>query len=202
MFDLAIEISNMTQDDCTPDKMLSLFVRHKFYQTVSGARRGFEEHVYIGGRYFLFREGAFPPAELMGNTVSHSDSQFSSLLWNEIEKFQKKIHTIFDSIIVNKRLLPDIVERFVNDLSLRLKAMRAVDKFKYEFTLDTTSPEFEHDVLAREFAIPLYHGEGEKLARIRKCPECGTYFYAPDIRKTFCSVKCRNANAYKAKTQQ
>ena len=202
MFDLAIEISNMTQDDCTPNKMLSLFARHQFYCSEYGSRQGFEEYAYVGGRYFLFKEGAFPPAEASKFTVFPSQSDFSTLLWNEIKEFQQELREIFDSIIENKQLLPNIARKLVDGLELRLKTIQTDDKFQYRFEFETESSTFEWHVLAREFALPLYHGEGDKLARIRKCPECGTYFYAPDIRKTFCSVKCRNANAYKAKTQQ
>ena len=61
---------------------------------------------------------------------------------------------------------------------------------------------FADALIFHEIVLPILSGKGEMFSRIRKCPECGAYFYASDIRKTFCSVKCRNANAYKKKVKE
>ena len=51
---------------------------------------------------------------------------------------------------------------------------------------------FKNFVLSRFLIAPFFRGEGESFQRIKKCPVCGSFFFAERLGRGFCSNACRN----------
>lgn len=215
MFELALEIANMTEKRCTPEELVRLMAIHKIYRTEAGERQGFDTsfateqgNVYLtlpepGIVKMVNRYRSDPDCDHQHDVLLPSDEGYRQKLWERVRAIRDEIRSWFDDFIENECVDFQRVKDCMKDMTIKVVA--------YAETDDPWQPDmgmsFDHGtlksyIISHEIIWTLYRNAGNEFQRIRRCPECGKYFYAKDLRKVFCSTKCRNANAYKLRKEQ
>ena len=204
MFDLAIEITNMKKSECTPQAIQNLFARYGISYTQKGADVGYEDHWFGDGKYIFFdRENPFYKklaATPEGTTILTSkiptyapgDEHFAEVLWAAVSNVQEKIRAFFDKFIQDDPATEEL-KKICDNYRMRIFFHGVTDNpWRPSLGMLYDNSSVERYIISHEIVATFYRGEGELFQRIRRCPECGNYFYAKDVRKTYCSEKCRN----------
>jgi len=173
--------------------------KHNIFFTVGGQEKGGERAVIIDKNkrryYFSFDKMEFFNEEEKKLWYLPS-TESEKILAEMLKAIRKKYRDFLDSCIGGK---PDI--DFINDLIAQFEAgdLKAVqvDNFKFAFDLQLTPQNFEQYIDAFEILYPIWRGEDETFAKIKKCKFCRKYFYAISLKSKFCELKCRNAFNYR-----
>ena len=210
--ELGLYLANMEEKDCDRRELLQMMAKYGIYPTVAGQKRGFENSIYCedGKIIALIDDDAYSHLiKNLGNVTGEklvflpSDKDYGDFLWHCIENVRDELREWYDSMIENNGVNFEHINKTTSALKIRIMAISPTsDPWQPQMGMEFDSSTFKAFVISREIILPLFRNEGHEFQRIRRCPECGTYFYAKDIRKVFCSNGCRSTNAYKAKTQQ
>lgn len=210
MFDLAIEIANMKQEECSEKSIQNLFARHGIWASEDGYERGFEPYWWNNdgnekGVYALFFDSQIAHDHIIYTTskkiekeqkikraLAPGEQGFDGSLWRVVSEVQAEIRNLFNEFISGYPC-PEKIKKLFKDLSLKVRYIdNPEDKWSPVIELEGDHKSVKNLILSREIIFPFYRGEGHLFQRIRRCPECGNYFFAKDVRKTYCSEKCRN----------
>lgn len=206
MFELGLEFANIEREDCTAPKMLRIFATHGIYFTKKGQQDGFEQWFYYNCMHIaLINDCAFindirskqNTVRLRETTAIPSDSWYDESLWEAVSTVQSQLRAFYDEAIKYDRIPIDTVRAIYNDLKPPVYISGSTeDPWQVEIGIDCRRNNLLELILSQEIVEPIYKGLGREFQRIRRCPKCGRYFYAKDIRKLFCSTKCKNAHMY------
>jgi len=205
--DLAIEIANMKQEDCTARNIQNLIARHRMWVSQAGYEAGYETYWWDKnekGEELSLLFYTPQPGSLFGKVremqrpgcgyivLCPGDDNYEATLWEAVSSVQKTIRALFDNFISG---LPDIemLQTLCKQMSLQPFFEKTNNPWIPQIVAPVDRSTATKLILSREIVIPFIHGIGENFQRIRCCPECGDYFYAKDIRKTYCEEKCRNS---------
>lgn len=208
MFSLAIELSNIKKSECKHPAIRNMFARHNLYVSQAGAEAGSEHYWWTGEKnkgiafIFLERPASDDIVYEMGlaaeketgkkRMLCPGDEGYNEYLWDKVSNVQEKIRVFFDKFIQGDPATEEF-QKLCDEYHMKIRFRDATDDPwipSLEMTYDDTST--ERLIISREIVATFYNGLGPLFQRIRRCPECGDYFYAKDIRKTYCSEKCRN----------
>ncbi|QTO41333.1 hypothetical protein [Desulfovibrio desulfuricans] len=206
--ELGLYLANLKEADCNQRDLLKIMAAHGIFHTVAGQKRGFETSIFAenGHQYSLVEDEyavemkkAFGP-EFM---TLPSDEGYQAGLWACVGAVGAELRSWYDGIAAEGGFDVARVQELTSNLNVRVAVLsKTPDPWQPQMGMNFDGSNFKTIVLSREIVFPLFRNEGHEFQRIRRCPECGTYFYAKDIRKVFCSNGCRSTNAYKAKAQQ
>lgn len=203
MFDLAIEIANMKKSECTPQAIQNLFARYGIYRSQKGQEVGYESSWFDDNIFIFFNKEdtlykalaankAIPGQEDGCAYYAPGDKHYAEVLWAKVSDVQEKIRALFDKFIHGDPATEELKE-ICDNYKMRICFYAVTENpWRPNLGMIYDDSSVERYIISHEIIAIFYRGEGELFQRIRRCPECGKYFYAKDVRKTYCSEKCRN----------
>jgi len=109
---------------------------------------------------------------------------------------QKEYCDFLDSCISGK---PDVdfINGRLHQFSYNSLMLTQVDNFKFAFDIQFSPMNLEQYIDVYSIIYPVWRGQAETFARVKKCKKCESYFYAISLKAEFCQRKCRNAFNYR-----
>lgn len=202
MFELSLRILSFTRETATLSEIEKLMEDFSAELKCNSEGNRFFPAVADTGKLLLFYpNGGDTPesARNMNGGVYCDDPDFNSFMWQAVEAIQKELKEWFDGFIVGKVDVSRLQE-LQNNLKIEYLIFEDKDDpFNPSVFPNVLTSDVKFRVLAHEILDPFIKGNGHLFKRIRRCPECNTYFYAEDIRKMFCSQQCKGNNFYRTK---
>lgn len=202
MLDLSLRIANMTPKDCTVDAVLEIIKESGHIPNAKGDYnlyfRDGEKIIFLSVDDFSVLAAARHP----DNSALPSDKNYHEVLWGAISNIQAEIRFFFDAF--NNGDVPiEAVQSLYDELDVKTVLIENADnKWLPHKAMDANVKTLRNHLLATEIVWPFFKDRSEAFQRVRRCPECGKYFYAKDIRKIFCSQDCKGANFYRLKKKK
>ena len=197
MFKLSFRILTFTQETATLSEVKKLLEDFSTELNLEKESDCFFSAVADTGKLILFYpEMDQPGGKRMNGGVYCDDPGFNAFLWKAIQAIQEELKEWFDDFIYGKVSVPRLQELQKN-MKMEYLIIDSGDPFSPSIFPNVLTSDIKFRVLAHEILDHFIKGNGHLFKRIRRCPECGTYFFAEDIRKMFCSTDCKGHNFYK-----
>lgn len=207
MFELSMAIVNMGKAECTPERVLQLHKDNQVYFSQAGYEAGYEDKLITRDKKWLF---LIPTEKFCDFKIASPDAIFypadpehSNMLWDEIKAVKDELTSLFDSFI-DGQVPSSRFDELCDEFSIKFKVFENKTnpwQPNIKPSDDGIATFFEY-VLCHEILFKFLSSEGEQFKRIRRCPECGKYFFAEDSRKIFCSSQCKGNNFYRLKMKK
>jgi len=200
--ELLLRFANMREEDCTPEWLLGLYKEFGIMHSMAGDTRGYEHFIITSGmpgyRFFMVDDDPTPlEMEVFGlRRVSSLDVRFQLLLWPQLSKCRDAIRQQLDNYASG-----------IIDIDY-LNSLMGDTTFRFSSSLDTWKPKLEskgystgtiEDYICKLEIIDMFLcARGDEFSRVRKCANCGKYFYATHKNnRLFCSKQCKSAYHYR-----
>jgi len=202
MLKIAMQIANMTEEQCTAENIQSIVMRCGYYQSMAGEERGFELGMFdCEGNLLVLTENDFH-RNLKEKVFFPGDPNYNNLLWQEIGRIKKELVELFDSFIDDNVPFSKL-EAICKEISPKVVFYApGANEWDPQMGMTFDNRTLRNFVLSQEIIWPFFRYEGEQFKRVGRCPECGTYFFADNIRKMFCSASCKGHNFYRTKKEK
>ncbi len=203
MLEFAIAIANMARKECTAEYVQELIKEHGYYCSMAGEKLGYEEFFHDKDGKWIILSSLETYQSIKdsspGRVVMPYEANYELALWTEISRIQDELILWFDDFI--EGIVPfERLSNLCNDISPKVIVYGpGADQWHPDMGMTFSSKTLFDYILSREIIWPFFRKEGGSFKRVRKCPECGKYFYAEDTRKVFCSGQCKGLNFYRAK---
>lgn len=204
MLELALAIANMKKTDCTSNNLINIFAKNGVYWTERGKEIGFDTSFSTKNYHVALMEND-PLCKLYARNKSDLDKEtrdkyiipgendYENKIQKAVGQVRKEIRTWLEYIVENNGIDYQRLKGFLDKNKMAIVAFSETDNpFQPNIGISYGLPELENYIIAREFIWPIFKHEGDRLSRLRQCPECNDFFFASDIRSVYCSRKCRN----------
>lgn len=198
--DLLLDFLNLDEEDMTPEGLGRFYAAQGIRHSLAGDARGHEAWL----RTTQAPDLCFPFAEdedlkrLWGESyVSPTAEAFKAILRPLLVQSRDKLRAIVDQFSAGNVDLGVLISLLHESGIEGFTFLDSGDKWKPTVDYIYKASSIEQHVIAQGVIAPFFYGRGEEFSRVRKCQECGKYFFAKYKNKTFCSKKCINSYNYR-----
>ena len=201
MFEMSIKFANLCENECSAENIQEIIKQFGCFMSLAGEKRGYDHDFYDskGNLIVLTIELTHLDSKKANpdKTFLPGDPDHKRHLWQAILRIKEELAMWFDGFIENKVPFDKLKSLFLEINPSLVVLAEGKTPWQPQMGMTLGSGSLREFVLAREILLTFSRGKGEQFKRIRKCPECGKYFFAHDVRKTFCSPHCKGANFYR-----
>jgi hypothetical protein len=125
------------------------------------------------------------------------DDGFDDGLWASVEEIQEEAERILGNFADEKPVDTAWLSKlFIDTADKNFFEPDPIDELNLNFipVKPAKNLSFYNAVLRFGLVDFFIRGEGREFRRIRRCRNCGTFFFAKDLRRIFCTTRCKNSH--------
>ena len=205
---LALDLANLKKEDCVPEVLQALISEYDI-RTGFGNRLRPDNFIFPrdkSRKQIIYLTDV--PAELFAERVGlPSDPDHLSNIWEVVLEVKEELVKILGGFAEGRMVDLDwLTKAYWNTTEMNVFKMSGDNDWIPEFIPFNIKDIYSfYDAVLRKAIVDVFLArKGEDFKRVRRCSyeKCGQFFFAADLRKSFCGSTCKNKSNYeKAKPQ-